>query len=270
MQVVASGLCALLLAGGCDRLLLFRPGSARVGDAVRRDTALDRDGPPRDRDRDTVRDDGGLSDRGLTDRSGDVLAPDPPIYASTSSALHRLELATSSTVLIGTFSCTNQMTDIAVDQQGKMMGISQTAIHTIDPQTAACQMLGPLPDSSFNSLSFAFADSDPTVELLLAATNAGDFYKVDRTAGILQLISNKGVLFSGDLVSIKGVGTFATVTGASDALARINTDTGAATKIGETGFSKVWASPTCGARSTASRATTRSSPSIPRPARARG
>ena len=136
----------------------------------------------------------------------------------------------------------DKMTDIAVDQDGKMIGISFTRVYSVDPQTAKCTYLSNL-DRSFNGMSFVIGKTPK----LVGAAGDGTLYEIDPASGKTSPLGQfgAGLRSSGDLVSISGVGTFATVvkstvTAEIDKLAQIDEATGKATVIGETGFRDVW------------------------------
>jgi hypothetical protein len=137
------------------------------------------------------------------------------------------------------------MTDIALDKNGNMIGISFGSIYSVDPKTAKCTFLSNFSGATFNGLSFIAADQiDPNAaEILVAAAEDGSVYQIDPTNGQQTPLGNYGMGFgsSGDIVSVKGA-TYATVTGndPSDMLVRVDALTGVATPIGVTGFGGIW------------------------------
>jgi hypothetical protein len=135
------------------------------------------------------------------------------------------------------------MTDIAVDKDENVVGISYGAVYSINKTTAECTLLTALTGDQFNGLSYlAQGNGD---ESLVATGLGGSLWKIDPTGAVAptQIGSYGGqVASSGDLVSVASFGTVATVKNGSeiDYLARIDEATGAATMIGSTGYADIW------------------------------
>jgi hypothetical protein len=170
------------------------------------------------------------------------------VYAHSDSELYSIDPDTLKVTLVGPFQwpdLADQMTDIAIDKNGLMIGISYDKVYSVDAMTAKCTYLAPL-DRSFNGLSFvpATATDATTDDKLVAAALDGSLYELDRNSGASHPIGNYGggLGSSGDVVSVSGFGTVATVSGggSSDALATIDTATGVAQVIGSTGVSGIW------------------------------
>jgi len=201
---------------------------ARVRDGRLRDAPRSRDAPP-------------------------TLLPDlklPPtgalIYAHTETELYTLDPTTLALAKIGKFGWpasvgSDSMTDLAVSRSGVMLGISFSRVYAVNPLTAACTALASLPES-FNALSFTPVAEGG--ELLLAGAAAGVLYVLDPLTGAAAPVGSYGggLGSSGDIVSVKGFGTVATVTMSqgSDLLATIDPKTGAATVIGTIGYPGVY------------------------------
>lgn len=172
------------------------------------------------------------------------------VYAHTSSQLYKVDPDTLAITLVGNFTFatgSDQITDIAIDKSGLMIGMSFTSVYRIDPATAACTRLAQGLSGMFNGLSFVPADqlgqSGPDV--LVATRNAnGAVFRVDPMTGATQQIGNMGNFSSsGDLVSIAGFGTLQTADNGinPDRLVRLAPSTFAATPIGNTiGFGDIW------------------------------
>ncbi len=167
------------------------------------------------------------------------------VYAHTDTMLYSVDPETLTIASIAAFGWptgADTMTDIALDHDGNMIGISYTNIYGIDKTTAKCTLLSAFQGGSFNGLSF-IANSSGGKEALLGATTNGDVYRIDPTTGLQTLVGNygNGWVSSGDLVSVEGA-TYATVTGTepSDVLVKVDITTGAATEIGVTGASAIW------------------------------
>ncbi|HJZ85418.1 MAG TPA: hypothetical protein VKN99_09625 [Polyangia bacterium] len=172
------------------------------------------------------------------------------VYAHSDSTLYKVDPDSLAVTSVGLFqwpsNSTDQMTDIAIDRDGNMIGISFMSVYAVDKSTAACRLLSML-DRSFNGLSFVPGQGpDPSApEVLLAAALDGSVYRLDPMTGRSTPLGNfgGGLSSSGDLVSVTGFGTVATVKQSqpgNDFLARIDPATGTATVIGDTGFADVW------------------------------
>ena len=187
----------------------------------------------------------------------DPFRPDatpPPInasvYAHSSSTLYRVDPDDLSVETVAAFqwpSGVDTMTDIAIDKDGNMVGVSYSKIYSVDKDSAACTFLANLSES-FNGLSFVPVDGpDPSSEeLLIGAANSGTVYEIDPSTGATSVAGAYGGGWgsSGDIVAVRGFGTVATVVEdltSTDKLARIDTSNGyVATIIGDTGVHDIW------------------------------
>jgi hypothetical protein len=171
------------------------------------------------------------------------------VYAHTGSDLVSVDPKTMAISRIGNFiihgtpdKYLNDVTDIAVDRNGRIVGTTYDRLLEIDAQTAECKPIAPLPPGrSFNGLSWIRTDAGD--EQLLATTLDGGVFRIDPMTGAATLVGplGGGLQSSGDLVSVEGYGTLVTVKGTkSDDLARLDPKTGAATVIGPTGFQQIW------------------------------
>jgi hypothetical protein len=182
----------------------------------------------------------------FTPQGGDDAAG---VFANSASALYRVDPDTLKVSLIGQFgwpSGTDSMTDIALDKTGKMIGVSFNKVYAVSTKDAKCTALASL-DVNFNGLSFVPAQAvDGTDgEELVGSTIDGSFYRINPQTGAATRIGayGLGVGSSGDVVSVTGFGTVATVTKFGDPfdwLARIDPQTGVATLIGSTGVMGIW------------------------------
>lgn len=190
--------------------------------------------------------------------------PDGPgtlslVYAHSGKELYRLDTRTNATVDIGPFGAalgTASMTDIAVDKNNKMTGVSLSKIWTIDDATGTATLLGPFASGTPNitSLSYVPKDlNDPnSAEILVAAGTNGDVLQIDPTNGNTTKVGNYGmsngkqVVSSGDIVAVRGAGIYATVNvgpnlGDNDYLAKLDPVTWNATIIGsDLGHDKIF------------------------------
>ncbi len=176
------------------------------------------------------------------------------IYAHDNTTLFRVDPRTLAVVQIGPFQwpsgVSNElMTDIAVDKNGGLTGVSFGAVYSVDPMTAACTHLSDL-SHTFNGLSYVPASEFGTTgdDVLVGTTlDNGSLWRIDPATGESTQIGDfgNGYISSGDIVSVEGFGTVATVNlndpDAIDVLARIDFQNGgAATPIGSTGMYDIW------------------------------
>jgi hypothetical protein len=211
-------------------------------------------GPPTPSDDD---DDDDVPDAPSIDAPGsDVDAPEDTladVYAHTATTLYSVDPDTLDITMIGNFTGDaegDEMTDIAVDGDGNMVGISFTRVYTIDTTTAITTRAGTGKLSQeFNGLSFVpsmEAFGTPGPDVLIAGRNAdGVIFRIDPATGVATQIGDMGPQFatSGDIVAVAGFGIVATSSGGAltDALVRLAPNTFAATVIGAgTGYHTVW------------------------------
>jgi hypothetical protein len=200
-------------------------------------------------------------DTGFIDASPNVPDSSTPseldgvVYGHSSSTLYKVDPDSFAVTSVADFiwpadSGFDTMTDIAVDKNGNMMGVSFTKIYRVDPATAACTYVGSL-DHEFNGLSFVPAgEGDPTAdERLVGTTLDGSVWKIDPATGATTQVGEYGGNWtsSGDIVYVEGFGIVATVKGPGlghDFLAFVDPMTFHATPIGSlsagTGFSDLW------------------------------
>jgi hypothetical protein len=173
------------------------------------------------------------------------------VYAHTASTLYKVDPDTLQVHMVGDFKWgsvgSDQMTDIAIDRYGQMIGVSFTRVYRVDPNNAQTTLLSSALARSFNGLSFVPADQlGMTGEDVLVGTQSTDgrVFRVDPMTGMTSEVGNMGNNFrsSGDLVGVAGFGTVQTVPGPSgDTLARLAKSSFAASAVGGgTGFSKIY------------------------------
>lgn len=169
------------------------------------------------------------------------------VYAHSGSVLYRLDTTTLQPVEIGAFGTgAESITDIAVDKNDRMLGISLDNIYEINTSTGAATLLTMYTGTAnLTSLSFVPLNlQDPnSAERLVAATDQGTVFEINQQTGAAMQIGTYGtaangtIRSSGDIVAISGFGILATVTigdtlTAPDYLAQINPTTWAATPLG--------------------------------------
>jgi hypothetical protein len=171
------------------------------------------------------------------------------VYAHTASTLYRVDPDTLAVSMVGNFgwpSGSDQMTDLAIDQTGLMIGVSFSSVYRVDPNTAQATLLSSSLGGTFNGLSFVPAAmlGQTGADVLVGTRNSdGKVFRVDPATGATTQVGDMGAFSSsGDLVSIASFGTVQTVPGSSsDVLTKLAPSTFAATAVGSgTGFSEIW------------------------------
>jgi len=178
----------------------------------------------------------------------DALPPDfSKVYAHTGTELYRIDTTTNAPTLVGPITGigTQSLTDLAIDKDDHMVGITLDKLFSIDPATGAATLVTQLEVDGFTSLCFVPTDlSVPdSPEQLIAANDQGAVYAIDQATGAATVVGDYGtvaagkVRSSGDLVAITGFGIYATVTigdtlSDPDYLARIDPTTWIATPLG--------------------------------------
>lgn len=167
--------------------------------------------------------DSGLRDSGPPIDGGPRL-DDVLIYAHSEDTLYEFSPFTNTVTELGVFDIEDgsspNMLDLAVDGTGRIVTVGFTEIYVVDPETMETLISftyredrDPDIDPLFG-LSFIPADLSPSGrEILIGATNSGDLYEVDPVTARLtprgRYPDNWGS--SGDITSISGLGTFATL-----------------------------------------------------------
>jgi hypothetical protein len=182
---------------------------------------------------------------------GDAGGGSAAVYAHTASALYRVDPDTFQVTEVGPFQwpgASDQMTDLAIDKNGTMIGLSFDAVYQVNPDTATATLRSANLDGNFNGLSFVPADElgQTGDDVLIASRNTdGKIFRIDRQTGQATEIGDMGhgYVSSGDIVSVEGFGTVATVDdgGSSDLLVKLAPVTFDATPIGTgTGVASIW------------------------------
>lgn len=147
---------------------------------------------------------------------------DSKILAHSGNQLFEIDPAVLDATLIGniTGQGSRSITDIAVDKNGRILGITMNALYEISA-TGSATLISDLTASAkgLTSLSFVPTDINDTSsdEYLVAANDDGDVFAIDEATGTASLLGNYGTLggetigSSGDIVAIYNVGIFATV-----------------------------------------------------------
>ena len=173
------------------------------------------------------------------------------VYAQTATTLYRVDPDTLAITKVGDFvwpsALGDQMTDIAIDKTGMMIGVSFSSVYRVDTTNAHTTLLTANLAGEFNGLSFVPADQlgQTGDDILVGTRNSdGKVFRIDATSGAATQVGDMGGSYasSGDLVAVANFGTVQTIPGASnDMLARLAPQTFAATPIGtSTGFGEIW------------------------------
>lgn len=185
-------------------------------------------------------------------RGADAKPPafDGHVYVHSYQNLYAVDPETLDVSLIGTFDWpggagSELMTDIAVDKDNNIVGVTFGGLWAIDHDTAHVTYLTDLSGQEFNGLSYLPVGTiDPDHETLVGTGLNGTVWTIDPTTGAETQLGAYGgqIISSGDIVSVEGFGTVATVKngGEMDYLARIDPTNGAATIIGPTGYADIW------------------------------
>lgn len=191
-------------------------------------------------------------------------SPDGPpadtsrVYAHSGQTLYLMNSLTLATTTVGSMTGlgTQSLTDIAIDKNDRMLGVTLDKLYEVDPGTGAATLIGDLTGvSNATSLSFVPSDlSDPnSPDILVTVDSFGAVFEINPANGQATEIGNYGIVpagqvrSSGDLFGVRGVGIYATVdigdgqSPTPDFLARIDPTTWTATPIGTgTGFDKIF------------------------------
>ncbi len=157
------------------------------------------------------------------------------VYAHSGGTLYRVNAQTFAAMPIGPMAGigTQSMTDLAIDKDDHMVGITRDKLYSIDPATGAATLIKDLSLSAqgFTSLSYVPDPMNSSLDILVSANDQGDVFKIDPMVGSATKIGSYGmkgtqkIVSSGDLIGIRGFGTFATVnvgTELNDYLAKID------------------------------------------------
>ena len=172
-----------------------------------------------------------------------VEAPPPArILVNTATTLYDLDPESLRLTELGLFEFPDGpdvMTDIALDREGRLWGVSFDAIYAIDLSTLAAHRLGTVPNGT-NALGVV--ESANRDVLLAAGHKSRTVYRIDTKAGTATPVGDLRIgRSSGDITWVPGVGGVIVLRheDGADTLARLDPHTFAATPIGSIGFSHV-------------------------------
>jgi hypothetical protein len=173
-------------------------------------------------------------------------AGDAEVFGQSSDTLYKLDPLTKAVTVVGAFQGCGGVIDIALDKDSNMYATTYDGFYGVDRTTAICTPIAS--GTSYpNSLSFVPAGTlDPNVEALVGYQGA-QYIRIDPKTGAISNVGTSigmGYSSSGDIVSVKGGGTYLTVIGTgcpTDCLLEVDPSTGSFLKNwGPTGHSNVW------------------------------
>jgi hypothetical protein len=171
------------------------------------------------------------------DAGGDGIVVDTSrVFAHSGNMLYRLNATTLSEVAIGPMTGlgTQSLTDLAIDKDDHMVGITLDKLYSVDATTGTVTLIKNLSAAAngFTSLSFVPDPANDANDILVTANDQGAVFQIDPVTGNATAIGDYGtgaagkIKSSGDLFGVRGVGIFATVdvgnTPGNDFLAKID------------------------------------------------
>lgn len=175
-----------------------------------------------------------------------VIPDEVIVWAHSSSTLYAFDPRENTVTSVGDFGMDDgtpitDMTDLAVDKDGRVLACNYTSLWEVDTESALSTFIADFPlevGARFFGLTFlpeGVLDDDQ--ETLVGATSTGAYYRIDADTGASELVGqfSDDFVLSGDIVSVEGAGTFATVKRddlTSDALVELDARTGDLTRIG--------------------------------------
>ncbi len=157
----------------------------------------------------------------------DPVVDSPPVvdmsrvYAHSGGTLYRMNAQTFAAVAIGPMAGigAQSLTDLAIDKDDRMVGITLDKLYSIDPATGAATLIKDLSQSAqgLSSLSFVPDPTNPALDILVSANGQGDVFQIDPVLGTATQIGSYGmsgtkkIVSSGDLIGVRGFGIYATV-----------------------------------------------------------
>ena len=172
------------------------------------------------------------------------------VFAHTATELYKVDPDTYEVTLVDEFdwpSSDDEMTDLAIDKTGRMIGLSFGAVYNVDPVTAKATRLSYTTGGQFNGMSFVPADMVGRTgdDVLVATRNEdGQVFEINPATGDINSIGDMGNAYvsSGDLCAVAGFGTAQTVDGgASDMLVKLAPPNFTAQPTpSSTGYGDIW------------------------------
>lgn len=184
---------------------------------------------------------------GFGGQGGGTVVGETEVFGHSAATLYKLDPITKQVSVVGDFvDCNGEgVIDIALDKDGNMVGTTFGGLYAIDKTNAHCVLISS--GSYPNSLSFVPQGTvDPNTEALVGYEGS-NYVRIFTDTGNVQQIGSLGAGYtsSGDIVSVKGGGTYLTVfggpEGCSDCIIEVDPVSGAFIKnIGALGHSSVY------------------------------
>ncbi|MEM6956596.1 MAG: hypothetical protein AAF645_12960 [Myxococcota bacterium] len=178
--------------------------------------------------------------------------PDPGpavIWAHSRSELERFDPLTRTTRIVGSFWSRTEsapgMTDLAVRSDGAVFTVSNDGVFEVNVDTAEVTRVVDLTLANVG-MGFVAAEPGAAEDLVITTRDPSAIYRVNLDGGpeTLVLSIGDGCIPSGDVISVLDVGTYITLfcddDPTQDYLAVVDFDAGRITRVGPTGFERVW------------------------------
>lgn len=163
-----------------------------------------------------------------TGGSEDVVAE---VFGHSSDVLYKLDPLTKAVTEVGAFQGCTAVVDLAIDKDHNLYGTTFDGLYRIDRTTAACTHISS--DVNYpNSLSFVPAGTVDQANEALVGYAVTDYVRIDINTGALTTVLagalTSGYESSGDIVSVKGGGTYLTIKGGNcdDCLVEVDPSSG--------------------------------------------
>jgi hypothetical protein len=170
------------------------------------------------------------------------------ILVNTASALYRLDPDSFAVTELGRFRFPDgldEITDIALDREGRLWGVSFAAIYAIDEPTLVAHKLGAAPPGMLNALavvsSVAIGEREKPDLVIAAGFQTHTVFRIDTAHGTATPIGDLQTgASSGDITWCPGIGpVIVLLQPDGDVLARLEIGTLAAVPIGRIGVERV-------------------------------
>lgn len=149
-----------------------------------------------------------------------ALTPEFPLFVhDVQGNFATLDLSTGAVTVIGNLGVT--LTDIAINSQGDIYGVSPSDLYRINPLTGVATVVGP---TGVNTNALEFSSND----VLYAAGTSASLYTIDLQTGVATTIGNIGTGTAGDLAFVGNTLYAAT---ADDQLIEIDLSSGVSASI---------------------------------------
>lgn len=144
------------------------------------------------------------------------------VYAHSGGMLYQMDSLTLAATPIGAMTDLDpaNLLDLAVDKDGKLVGITRNNLYSLNATTGAATLINDLTVAAqgFTSLSYVPNATSGQPDVLVAANDEGNVFRIDPTAGTATQIGSYGtttggdpIVSSGDLFGVVGFGVWATV-----------------------------------------------------------